>query len=44
MATLKEIAERNVREHLRDNPCRGIVLGLNPAGVQTQISWIMGWF
>lgn len=42
MPTLKEIAEKNVREQLRDNPCRGLVVGLSEAGVQTQISWIMG--
>ena len=42
MATLKEIAEKNVREHLRDNPCRGLVLGLGENGSQMQVSWIMG--
>jgi len=42
MATLTEIAETNVREHLKDNPCRGIVVGLDKSGKQVQISWIMG--
>jgi hypothetical protein len=42
MSTLREIAERNLQEHLRDNPCRGIVLGLGEAGQQMQVSWIMG--
>ena len=41
MPTLIEIVER-VQEHLRDNPCRGIVLGLGENGAQMQISWIMG--
>jgi IMP cyclohydrolase len=42
MPTLNEIAERNLKQHLVDNPCRGLVVGLSEAGVQTQISWIMG--
>ena len=42
MSTLKEIAEKNVQEQLKDNPCRGLVIGLSAEGVQTQLSWIMG--
>jgi hypothetical protein len=42
MATLNEIAKKNLKEHLRDNPCRGIVVGLGENGNQMQVSWIMG--
>jgi IMP cyclohydrolase len=39
--SLKDKAQRNW-EHFLDNPCRGIVLGLNEVSKQIQISWIMG--
>lgn len=42
MTTLNEIAQKNLREHLKDNPCRGIVVGLGENGKQMQVSWIMG--
>lgn len=42
MAVLNETVQRKMQEHLKDNPCRGIVLGLGTNGTQMQISWIMG--
>lgn len=31
-----------ITAHLKDNPCRGIVLGMTTEGVPIQLSWIMG--
>jgi len=42
MSFLKAVAQRSLVEHLKDNPCRGLVVGLGPDGSQRQISWIMG--
>ena len=42
MAKLIEIANENLQTHLVDNPCRGVVVGINDAGVPMQLSWIMG--
>jgi len=39
---LAEIAEENMQTRFKDNPCRGIVLGMNQEGAKIQIAWIMG--
>ncbi|MCX6742421.1 MAG: hypothetical protein NTX24_04610 [Candidatus Pacearchaeota archaeon] len=39
---LIEVAKHNLETHLVDNPCRGIVLGVNEQGLGMQIAWIMG--
>ena len=39
---LRKKAFAEVTEHLRDNPCRGIVLGSDNNENQVQLSWIMG--
>ncbi len=31
-----------LQEHLKDNPCRGIALGVNEKGHYIQLAWIMG--
>ncbi|MCX6709127.1 MAG: hypothetical protein NTW67_05790 [Candidatus Woesearchaeota archaeon] len=37
-----EQAEKNLKERLADNPCRGIVLGMGEDRTLRQFSWIMG--
>lgn len=39
---LEELAEQNIEERFVDNPCRGIVLGMNEEGELIQLAWIMG--
>ncbi len=39
---IADLAEQNMRERFVDNPCRGIVLGLDNKGNGVQLSWIMG--
>jgi hypothetical protein len=34
--------DKQLEVRLRDNPCRGIVLGMDPAGNHIQLAWIMG--
>lgn len=36
------IARKNMETRFRDNPCRGIALGVNDAGKLVHVSWIMG--
>lgn len=42
MNGLEQKAEKNMNSIFVDNPCRGIVLGMNNNGEQVQLSWIMG--
>ncbi len=42
MASIDEIAEKNLDEKLNDNPCRGIAVGKGKNGNIMQFAWIMG--
>jgi len=42
MAKLIETANANLKMHLTDNPCRGVVAGINDKGIPMQLSWTMG--
>jgi len=42
MEKQEKIAQANMETRFRDNPCRGIVLGLNEHKRPVQIAWIMG--
>jgi hypothetical protein len=37
--SLEETARRNMEQKFEDNPCRGIVLGMNSDGVRIAITW-----
>ncbi len=39
---LEKLAQQNMQTRFVDNPCRGIVLGLNQDGKAIQLAWIMG--
>lgn len=40
--SLDKLAEKNMRTRFVQNPCRGIVIGMNNLGRVVQMSWIMG--
>ncbi len=40
--SLDKLAQENMQTRFVENPCRGIVIGLDGHGNQQQISWIMG--
>jgi len=42
MTSLESIADENVKSRFVDNPCRGIVLGMDPRCNLVQLAWIMG--
>jgi IMP cyclohydrolase len=42
MDTLDEKVITEFNAHLRDNPCRGLIVGAGPLGDFRQIAWIMG--
>ena len=39
---LSEQAQKNLETRFKDNPCRGIVCGIQPDKARVQISWTMG--
>jgi len=39
---LEDLAQKNMETEFVDNPCRGIVLGMNEDGLLMQLAWIMG--
>ncbi len=42
MDNLEQIAQQNMETRFVDNPCRGIVLGMNAEGMLVQLAWTMG--
>lgn len=42
MSDIAQLAEENMKTRFVDNPCRGIVCGLNKESQPVQLSWIMG--
>ena len=42
MGEMLELAKKNLVERLKDNPCRGVVVGRMEDGNAVQMSWIMG--
>lgn len=39
---MRALAKQNMRTRFLDNPCRGLVLGMDYDGNQVQLCWIMG--